>query len=391
MSQLSREELLRVARQTLLPGFGITQQEALHATHVFVIGAGGLGCPLMQQLAAAGVGEISVIDDDTVDLTNIHRQILFGVHDVGRPKVDVAAERLQQLQPGIVVHAIRDRLTAGNAVDYLRGVDILVDGSDTFATKFLAADASEITGTPLVWGSVLRFRGDCALWWSGPGAESGVGMRDLYPLQPDPDSVPDCATAGVLGVTTSVIAGLMSTELIQFATGMNRDRVGLLSIYDALTASINHFRVPRDPARELTTQLLQDYGHAACAVSQADDTAAAAMFDDLRDGAAAIDVREPGEAAIDDFFFDDTAKRYLLPYSTWREDPELARSLLDSLQAEGLRNVWVYCATGKRSASFISTFAKDAELRGIKMHNIVGGITNQPAAFHGNTGAIARA
>ena len=381
MSQLPREELHRVARQTLLRGFGIAQQEALHGTHVFVIGAGGLGCPLMQQLAAAGVGEISVIDDDTVDLTNIHRQILFGAQDVGRSKVDVAAEKLEQLQPGIVVHAIRDRLTADNAVDYLRGVDILVDGSDTFATKFLAADAAEITGTPLVWGSVLRFRGDCAVWWSGPGAESGVGMRDLYPLQPDPDSVPDCATAGVLGVTTSVVAGLMSTELIQFATGMNRDRVGLLSIYDALTSSITHFRVPHDPARELTTQLQHNYGGAACALPGAEDTAA--MFDDLRAGAVAIDVREAGEAAIDDFFFDATAKHYHLPTTVWQEDPEAARSLLDSLQGAGLSDAWVYCASGKRSASFISAFAEEAEQRSIMLHNVAGGIKSQPATFHG--------
>ena len=382
MSQLPREELHRVARQTLLPGFGIAQQEALHGTHVFVIGAGGLGCPLMQQLAAAGVGEISVIDDDTVDLTNIHRQILFGAQDVGRSKVDVAAEKLEQLQPGIVVHAIHDRLTADNAVDYLRGVDILVDGSDTFATKFLAADAAEITGTPLVWGSVLRFRGDCAVWWSGPGAESGVGMRDLYPLQPDPDSVPDCATAGVLGVTTSVVAGLMSTELIQFATGMNRDRVGLLSIYDALSSSITHFRVPHDPARELTTQLQHNYGGAACAVLEDDDTADK-IFDKLRDGAAAIDVRETGEAAIDDFFFDATAKHYHLPTSVWQENPEAARSLLDYLQGAGLSDAWVYCASGKRSASFISAFAEEAEQRNITLHNVAGGIKSQPATFHG--------
>lgn len=382
MSQLPHDELHRVARQTLLPGFGIAQQEALHATHVFVIGAGGLGCPLMQQLAAAGVGEISVIDGDTVDLTNIHRQILFGAQDVGRSKVEIAAEKLEQLQPGIVVHAIRDRLTADNALDYLRGVDILVDGSDTFATKFLAADAAEITGTPLVWGSVLRFRGDCAVWWSGPGAESGVGMRDLYPLQPDPDSVPDCATAGVLGVTTSVVAGLMSTELIQFATGMNRDRVGLLSIYDALSSSITHFRVPHDPARELTTQLQHNYGGAACAVRGAEEDAAA-MFDDLREGAAAIDVREAGEAAIDDFFFDATAKHYHLPTSEWREDPGIVRCLLDSLQSEGLSDAWVYCASGKRSATFISAFAEEAEQRDIKLHNVAGGIKSQPATSHG--------
>ena len=210
-------------------------------------------------------------------------------------------------------------------------------------------------------------------------------MRDLYPLQPDPDSVPDCATAGVLGVTTSVVAGLMSTELIQFATGMNHDRVGLLSIYDALTASINHFRVPHDPARELTTQLQQDYGSAACAVPDADAAAATApdMFEDLRDGAAAIDVREAGEAAIDDFFFAAGTEHYHLPTSTWQDDPEVARCLLDSLQAEGQRKAWVYCASGKRSANFISTFAADAKQRGINMLNVAGGITSQPAAFHG--------
>ena len=193
--------------------------------------------------------------------------------------------------------------------------------------------------------------------------------------------MPDCATAGVLGVTTSVVAGLMSTELIQFATGMNRDRVGLLSIYDALTSSITHFRVPHDPARELTTQLQHNYGGAACALPGAEDTAA--MFDDLRAGAVAIDVREAGEAAIDDFFFDATAKHYHLPTTVGQEDPEAARSLLDSLQGAGLSDAWVYCASGKRSASFISAFAEEAEQRSIMLHNVAGGIKSQPATFHG--------
>lgn len=385
MSQLPREELQRVARQTLLPGFGVAQQEALHGTHVFVIGAGGLGCPLMQQLAAAGVGEISVIDDDTVDITNIHRQILFGAGDVGRPKVEVAAERLRQLQPGIVVHAIRDRFSASNALEYLRGVDVLVDGSDTFATKFLAADAAEITGIPLVWGSVLRFRGDCALWWSGPGAKACVGMRDLYPAQPDPDSVPDCATAGVLGVTTSVVAGLMATELIQFASGMNRERTGLLSIYDALTASITHFRVPHDPARELVSELPDGYAPTACSVPELEEDAHT-MLRDLRDGAVAIDVREAGEKAIDDFFFDATTEHYHLPTSVWHDVPTTALSLLDAIAGEDSRNVWVYCASGKRSDDFVSTFAEEAAGRSIRVHNLPGGISAQDSTLHGMPG-----
>ena len=171
----------------------------------------------MQTLAATGVGHITLIDDDVVDLTNIHRRILFGAFDVDRKKTEVAAERLRELQPGIEVATIEGRMDASNAVEILDGIDVLIDGSDTFTTKFMAADAAAITGTPPVWGSVLRYRGDIALWHSGPGAPAdGVGLRDLYPTQPDADSVPDCATAGVLGVTTSMVGGLMSTEVIKF-------------------------------------------------------------------------------------------------------------------------------------------------------------------------------
>ncbi|NLZ59010.1 MAG: hypothetical protein GX898_12100, partial [Corynebacterium sp.] len=183
-------ELRRTARQLALPGWGMEQQERLHRSHVLVIGGGGLGCPAMQSLASAGIGHITVIDDDTVDITNIHRQILFGASDVGRPKVEVVAERLRDLQPDIAVTALRERLTVDNAVELVGGVDLVLDGSDSFATKYLVADAAEITGTPLVWGTVLRFRGDVCLF------ADGVGLRDLFPVQPTGDSIPDCATAG---------------------------------------------------------------------------------------------------------------------------------------------------------------------------------------------------
>jgi len=365
MSDLHENELRRTARQMNLPGFGPQQQEALQRAHVFVIGAGGLGCPIMQTLAATGVGHISLIDDDMVDLTNIHRQILFGASDVGRKKIEVAAERLRELQPGIRVDTIEGRLDASNATDLLDGVDVLIDGSDTFSTKFLAADAAEITGTPLVWGSVLRYRGDVALWWTGPGApETGAGMRDLYPEQPDADSVPDCATAGVLGVTTSVVGGLMSTEVVKFLTGIGDSTPGKLHIYDALTASIRQFTVTRDPGRPLVTKVAPDYGE-VCTVPEG----AGPLVDKLERGEAiALDVREPHEKAIKDL----PVPGHLLPTSDIELHPNMAAELIDDLPEHS--EVVVYCASGVRSQWFVDTFQPLADQRDIRLVNLPGGV-----------------
>ncbi|WP_293791952.1 ThiF family adenylyltransferase [uncultured Corynebacterium sp.] len=380
---LPAAELKRVARQTILPGHGLREQERLHEAHVLVIGAGGLGCPLMQSLAAAGVGHISVIDDDTVDITNIHRQILFGASDVGRAKVDVAGARLRELQPGLRFSGLHGRFGADNAAELLEGVDVLIDGSDTFATKFLAADAAEATGTPLVWGSVLRYRGDVAVWWSGSTAEPdgrGVGMRDLYPSQPDPDSVPDCATAGVLGVTTSVVAGLMATETIKFLRDPSArvQQVGKLHIYDALSASIQHFNVTADPQRQLVTKIVTTEA-SDCAVepssSEVETGEANSLLHDLESGTAiAIDVREPGEKAIKDLPTFAIHPGYHLPTSVWSEQPELAEQLLGSIGAEEPNaDVVIYCASGKRSASFVERFEKHAAGQGVHLHNLPGG------------------
>ena len=394
-TSLPADELKRVARQTILPGHGLREQERLHEAHVLVIGAGGLGCPLMQSLAAAGVGEISVIDDDTVDITNIHRQILFGASDVGRPKVDVAGERLRELQPGLRFHGIHGRFRAENAAELLEDVDVLIDGSDTFATKFLAADAAEATGTPLVWGSVLRYRGDVAVWWSGPSANlsaeesaRGVGMRDLYPSQPDPDSVPDCATAGVLGVTTAVVASLMATETIKFLRDPDSraQQVGRLHIYDALSANIQHFNVTADPKRQPVTEIVAEET-SSCEADAAQDSRPAAagedtatcLLRDLADGAAiAIDVREPGEKAIKDLPTFSEYPGYHLPTSVWSEQPELAEQLIESMSsahgaAEDTVDVVVYCASGKRSASFVERFEKHAAGQGVRLHNLPDG------------------
>ena len=261
-TELTREELRRTARHLNLPGFGIEQQRRLHAAHVLVVGAGGLGCPALQQLAAVGVGKITIIDDDTVDLTNIHRQILFTADDVGKPKVEVAAARIRGLQPGIEVCELRRRLDSANAVAIVGGVDLVLDGSDSFGTKYLVADAAEITSTPLVWGTVLQYRGDVALWHSGTETEDGrgVGLRDIFPVQPGGDFVPDCATAGVLGVTTSVVAGLMVTQVVAHLAQLpGAGNPGRLTSYEALSARMRTLEVQADPGRELVSELEQSY------------------------------------------------------------------------------------------------------------------------------------
>ncbi len=422
---LDSAELRRVTRQTLLPSFGLAGQEALQAAHVLVIGAGGLGCPVMQALASTGVGAITVIDDDTVDITNIHRQILFDAADVGRPKAATAVAKLRAIQPGIRAEAIHARMTRANAVSLLDGVDVLIDGSDNFDTKFLAADAAEITGTPLVWGTVLRFRGDVGVWWSGPGVDldrdtRGVGLRDLFPAYPDPSNVPDCATAGVLGVTTSAVGTLMATETIKFLTGLNADpqlplaqaratQVGNLMIYDALSAQVQHFHVPADPAREPVTDFVPAPHFPACAVpadaasSNTADTTHAA--DDLlgrirNKSAIPLDVRELGEKAIRDLPTATANPGYHLPTSAWQGDgPSAATPPTGTTESTGTNpavkllrqiadvsdqtDVIVYCASGRRSQAFVDHFADPAAQLGISLHNLPGGANENGVDLRG--------
>lgn len=377
LARLPQREIQRTARQMNLPGFGPVQQERVHDGHVLIVGAGGLGCPALQQLSAAGVGTITLLDDDTVDLSNIHRQILFGVDDVGKHKVTVAADRARQLQPDLHIHARAERVRTDNVLELLDGVDLVIDGSDTFATKYLVADACEILGVPLVWGTVLRYAGEVALWHSGPGSanQRGVGLRDLFPHQPDAASAPDCATAGVLGVTTSVVAGLMVTEAISYLAGLDSQPGRVLS-YQALPASLTSFRVGADPARELVTQLEQFYG-ASCAAPTgrasgaggANNTdganAAAQLLQRVRSGAAiAVDVREPHERYLADLPADCHPLR--LPLSEITEASDLARIIGDHDE------VVVYCAAGSRSQRVVEAYGP--ELPHVRLFSLPGGV-----------------
>lgn len=339
---MDANEQRRIARQLNLPGWSLDVQQELADAHVLVIGAGGLGCPAMQGLAAAGIGHITLIDDDTVDITNIQRQILFGASDVGRPKVEVAAGRLRELQPSIIVTTVQERLTTANALDLVAGADIVLDGSDTFATKYLVADACEITATPLVWATVLRFSGQVALWHSGPGLDT-PSLRDLFPEQPSGDSVPDCATAGVLGVTTAVIGNLMATDAIKYLTGLGVSQPGRVLSYDALAGSTRALTVARDPSRPLVTQL-STYEE-ACGTS-----ANEGLLDEVSSGAAvALDIREPHEYLLGDIPAGGDLRK--LPLSAIDSPRDVAEAL------EGAHRVVVYCASGVRSAAFAEKYS----------------------------------
>ncbi len=362
---MERGELRRIARQLNLPGFGPEQARRLNDARVLVVGAGGLGAPTLQTLVATGLGRVRLYDDDTVSLSNIHRQILFGVADVDRPKVEVAAERLRALQPGLEIEARRERLTPDNILAALDGVDVILDGSDTFATKYLVADAAEITGTPLVWGTVLRYAGQFAVWWSGPGAPAdSPGLRDLFPVQPDAGSVPDCATAGVLGVTTSVLASLMATETVKLITGIGEVVPGTVFSYEALRASLNSLRVRRDPGRRPVTRLQDFYGAGACAAADrpAPDPDATRLLGLIADGTArALDVREEHEKLLADL---PGGADLHLPTSELT-----AESLAAVLQ--GVRGpVVVYCASGARSAQVVEEWGG----RGVELLSLPGGL-----------------
>ncbi len=233
---LSASEVARFSRHLLLPGLGEIGQRRLRNARVCVVGAGGLGAPVLQYLAAAGVGTIGIVDSDVVEVSNLQRQVVHGTADVGRSKVTSAAEAVAAIDPQIVVvlHALR--LTA-ETVDLLLDYDLVVDGTDNFATRYLVNDACVDAGLPEVWGSVLRFDAQVSVFWGRPPAASGVApvqLRDLFPHPPEPGSVPSCAEAGVLGALCGQVGSMMATEAIKLITGTGRPLLGRVLVLDAL-------------------------------------------------------------------------------------------------------------------------------------------------------------
>ena len=240
---LRPDQFDRYRRHLSLPEMGVEGQSRLLESSVLLIGAGGLGCPLALYLAAAGVGRIGLVDDDVVDASNLQRQVLYRTSDVGRAKVEAAAERIEALNPDVRIDTYPLRLDSSNAMEIFADYDVIVDGTDNFPTRYLSNDACVLLGKPNVYGSIYRFEGQASVF----DARSGPCYRCLYPEPPPPGSVPSCEEGGVLGVLPGMIAIIQATETVKLLTGVGTPLVGRLLAYDALAMEWNEFRLRKDP------------------------------------------------------------------------------------------------------------------------------------------------
>jgi len=362
---LTREELHRYSRHLILPDVALDGQKRIKAARVLLIGAGGLGSPAALYLAAAGVGTLGLVDFDVVDVTNLQRQVLHGTSDVGHSKLESARGRIADLNPNVQVETHETRLTSANALEIMREYDVIVDGTDNFATRYLTNDACVLLGKPNVYGSIFRFEGQASIF----ATPDGPCYRCLFPNPPPPGLVPSCAEGGVLGVLPGIVGTIQATEALKLILGVGDTLVGRLLLIDAMGMRFHTVRVPRDPncpacgTREI--QELIDYDEYCGTpggemppskdVPEITPTELAARLD-AKEDFDLIDVREPYESQLGRL---PTAR--LIPLGQLPG----ALSTLDST-----REIVVYCRSGKRSA--------DATLQlraaGFRAVNLAGGI-----------------
>jgi sulfur-carrier protein adenylyltransferase/sulfurtransferase len=341
------EELRRYSRHLLLPEVGVAGQKRLRRAKVLLVGTGGLGAPAALYLTAAGVGELGLVDFDAVDLSNLQRQVLYTTHDVGKPKLAAAKQRLEALNPEVRVIAHGERLTSENALDILRPYDIVLDGTDNFPTRYLVNDACVLLGKPNVYASIYRFEGQVSVF----DARRGPCYRCLYPEPPPPNLVPSCAEAGVLGVLPGLIGTLQATEAIKLLIDAGEPLIGRLLLYDAMAMRFRELKLQKNPECVLcsphaTQKGLIDYP-AFCGVPAPGATAPPTGVPEIEPEELAralegdeppfvVDVREPEEWAIGHL-----AVAHLIPKD------ELAERVDELTHA---REVVLYCRSGTRSA-----------------------------------------
>ncbi|RUP30928.1 MAG: adenylyltransferase/sulfurtransferase MoeZ [Mycolicibacterium sp.] len=345
-AELTRDEVARYSRHLIIPDFGVDGQKRLKNARVLVIGAGGLGSPTLLYLAAAGVGTIGIVEFDVVDESNLQRQIIHGQSDVGRSKALSARDSILEINPLVTVNLHEFRLDTDNAVPLFEQYDLILDGTDNFATRYLVNDAAVLAHKPYVWGSIYRFSGQVSVFWEDAPDGRGLNYRDLYPEPPAPGTVPSCAEGGVLGILCASVASVMGTEAIKLITGIGTPLLGRLMIYDALDMTYRTIAIRKDPATPKITELI-DYDEFcgvvsdAAAEAAADSTVTPLELRDMIDAGkpvALIDVREPAEWAINHI-----EGAELIPKSTLDSGAGLARVPQDRIAV-------LYCKTGIRSA-----------------------------------------
>jgi len=364
---LSKEEIQRYSRHLIMPEVGMDGQLKLKQAKVLCIGTGGLGAPLGLYLAAAGVGRIGLVDFDTVDSTNLQRQILFSTQDVGRPKIAAAADRLRGLNPDIQIDTFETRLTSENALELFKDYDIIVDGTDNFPTRYLVNDACILLGKPNVYGSIFRFEGQITVF----GHPGGPCYRCLYPEPPPPGLVPSCAEGGVLGVLPGIVGSIQAAETLKLIIGKGESLVGRLLLFDALAMRFRELKLRKDPecpvcGENPTVTKLIDYvqfcgirGEEAPApqMTVPEITPKELKFRlDRGDDLYILDVREPHEFQICNL------GGHLIPLG------DLSRRVNE---LDSSREIVAHCRSGKRSAEAVE-FLRSAGFR--KIWNLKGGI-----------------
>jgi adenylyltransferase/sulfurtransferase len=365
--ELSGEELARYSRHLILPEVGLEGQKKLKAARVLMIGTGGLGAPQALYLAAAGVGTLGLVDFDTVDASNLHRQVIHGTKDVGRSKIESAKETIQDINPHTRVESFETRLTSENALELFKEFDVIVDGTDNFPTRYLVNDASVLTGKPNVYGSIFRFEGQASVFW----AEKGACYRCLYPEPPPPGLVPSCAEGGVLGVLPGIVGTIQANEVLKVILGAEGILLNRLLLFDAWKMSFRELKLRKDPKCPLcgdkpTIKELIDY-EAFCglnlppAESEASDEITATELKrriDSGEDLQIIDVREPFEYEIGRI-----PNTKLIP---------LGEVVERSVEIDPSRTTVVHCKGGVRSAKAIAQLM-DAGFSG-RLINLKGGI-----------------
>lgn len=300
---LSREEVARYSRHLIIPNVGTTGQKRIKNARVLVIGAGGLGSPVLLYLAAAGVGTIGIVEFDEVEESNLQRQVIHRRADIGRPKARSARDSILEINEKIDVRLHEFALDRSSAVDLFRQYDLIVDGTDNFATRYLVNDAAILAGKPYVWGAIYRFEGQVSVFWEAAPDGRGLNYRDVYPEAPRPGTVPSCAEGGVLGVLCASIGSIMATEAIKLITGIGEPLLGRLMIYDALAMDFRTIRVRRALDRKPVTELVdyEAFCNAAPDNAQVARTGVTLTASELEallrtgNDIALIDVREPVE------------------------------------------------------------------------------------------------
>ena len=352
-SELSVDEVRRYSRHLIIPDVAMDGQKRLKNAKVLCVGAGGLGSPALMYLAAAGVGTIGIAEFDTVDESNLQRQIIHGQSDIGKSKAQSAKESILETNPNTNVVLHETRLDNDNVFEIFEQYDLIVDGTDNFATRYLVNDAAVLLGKPYVWGSIYRFDGQASVFWE----EHGPCYRCLYPEPPPPGMVPSCAEGGVLGVLCASIGSIQVNEAIKLLTGIGEPLVGKLMVYDALEMEYRKIKVRKDPscalcgANPTVTDLLEDYEDFCGAVSPEaaeatlDSTITARELKDWQDSGKdlfLVDVREPAEYEIVSI-----PGATLIPKGDILSGAALSRFPQD-------RQIVLHCKSGVRSAEALA-------------------------------------